>query len=152
MSRKNEKNGSDLSTVDVDKKPVRINPRLSSTGGEILSPVSRTVTVYLPTMGERIRRHLRLPQLQQDAYESEEFWDQDEHEAIFDENGLRRSFSKHEDRYQDGLKEAKRRKNERDETEKTEKIKREKEERENFRKRIKEIIAEGDTEGPTAAE
>lgn len=142
MSRKNTNIPSELSTKSVDNH-VRLNPRMDENGGEVLSPVSRTAAVYLPTMGERIRRYTRSPEMQRDVYHDEAFWDDEDHEALFSEDGS--PVSKHEERYIDGLEKAKKVKTERDEKEKADAIEKEKAAQADFRKRVREAIAEGTT-------
>lgn len=145
MSSKNVKSDPSLSTSIVDKNPIRPNARMDENGAEILSNVSRTVTVHLPSMGERIRRYLKSPQSQQALYEDPDLWDDENHEAVFDDNGIRHTHSVHEDRYKEGIEEAKKRKTARDKEAKEAEEAQEKERKEARRNEIKQLIKEGQT-------
>jgi len=142
MSRKIEKNQSQLSTEAVDNLPVRVDPRMRD-GKEVLSSVSRVTVAYLPTMGERIKKYMRTPQLQHQTYHDPELWDDDDTSVIFNEDGS--YVSMHEERYQEGLKKAKERKSARLEEEKKQKEEQEKADREAFRAKVKAAIADGES-------
>jgi len=141
------------STTIVDKPQfsphdARKEPRLSAKGGEILSSRSRTVNAFLPTMGERIRRFTRTPQMQDELYNHPDLWDDEIHEAVFNDDGS--PISIHETRYQEGLKTAKERKSSRDAEEKQKNIEKEKLEKAAFRAAVRAAIAEGDSTGGEA--
>ena len=143
MSKKKSSPDRELSTHSVDNFPIRHEPRLAPDGSEVLSPISRTVTAYLPTMGERIRRYTKMPHLQRDLYNDPDYWDDEEHEVVFNDDGS--VHSKHEERYQRGVEEAKKIKTERDKKEKEEAAKKAAEEAAAFRKRVREAIKDGET-------
>lgn len=145
MSSKNAKSQSDLSTAPVDIRAGE-NPRMLPNGAEVLSPVSRTVAAYLPTMGERIRRYTRSSELQRDAYLDPEYWDDEDVEEFFHEGELRRNISKHEERYAFALEKAKKKKADRDEAKRLEAIEAEKTRKEERRKELQELLKEGSTE------
>lgn len=130
---------------EIPQVVVGLDRRMLEDGSEKGSPISRTVTVHLPSMGERIRRYLKSPQSQQSLYDDPSNWDDEDQEAFFDENGLRHSFAVHEDRYQEGLKEAKKRQNDRENEAKVKAEKEENERKEARRKEIRELIKEGST-------
>lgn len=122
------------------------SPNLDAEGREVPSNISLTVAAYYPTLGERIRRYMRTPTLQNDVYNNPELWDEDDAEVLFNEDGL--IVSPHESRYQEGLVKAKELKIERDKAEKEAAVKREKEENEAFRNRVKQAMKDGSTTEP----
>lgn len=90
-----------------------VNNRLTLEGAEIVSDKSRVTAAYLPTLGERIRRYQKSPQLQSKLLENPEYWDDEKDLLEMPESGSRTSI--HEVRYQNGLKKAAKVKAKRDE-------------------------------------
>lgn len=116
---------------------------LDDRGREIPSDKSLTVAAHWPTLGERIRRYMKNPTLQQDVYNNPEYWDQEDIDVVFDDDGV--VISPHEERYQEGLQKAKAKKAERDKEAADAARKKEQEENEAFRKRVKQAMIEGET-------
>lgn len=127
--------------VSKDERLQIYSQFLTPDGAEVVSSTSRTVAAHLPTLGERIRRYLRNPDLVRDQYHDEKYWDPEEHEAVFNEDGL--VVAPHEERYQEGLKKAQELKAQRDEEEKQKKVKEESDRRAERRQEILDIIKEG---------
>jgi len=146
MSRKSIEKELEFSPPPVENRihmDQRSNPRMNEKGEEILSNISRTVNVYLPTMGERIRRYARTPEFLQDRYFDESLWDDEDKETLFNEDGS--PVSIHEERYQEGLQEAKKRYKKRTDEEKEAAIQKANEEASEFEKRVREIVQKGET-------
>jgi hypothetical protein len=138
MTKKNQ-------SQDLVSKGIPLNDltasRLTKDGAEICNPNSRTVSAYLPTMGERIRRYLKSPTLQRDLYNDPNLWDPDDAEIVFNDDGIK--VSVHETRYKEGLKKAKARKSERDAEEKVKAEKAEAERKAEWTKRVQQAVKEG---------
>ncbi len=126
--------------------PASSSAGINKSGQELASPISRTVAAYLPTMGERIRRYTRTSELQSQSHNNPDLWDDEDHEALFDEDGS--PVSVHETRYQEGLIAAKKLKSERDKTTKEEKLAAEKTEKEAFQIRVNQAVRDGSLNPP----
>lgn len=119
-----------------------LDSTLTKDGAEISNPVSLSVTAYLPTMGERIRRYMRTPGLAQDIYNNPDLWDPEDAEVVFRDDGS--PISRHETRYKEGLKKAQERHVKIKAEEKEAAKAKHQEEQAAFRKRVKEAMADGE--------
>jgi hypothetical protein len=131
------------SVIRPDDMPKKLG-RLTNDGREICSPVSRVVAAYLPTLGERIRRYTGSPILQSEIYQNQDNWDDENNDPYLSDDDDR--VSVHEDRYREGLDNAKKVKSERDKKAKDEAVEKEKAEKEAFRKKVKAAIKGGETD------
>lgn len=143
MSSKKTALAADLST-EIRPSDERADPRLRGQdefGRELVSDVSLSVNAYYPTLGERIRRYMVSPVMQNDVFNDPEYWDDEEHDVVFGDQDVPR-ISVHEERYKEGVKLAKERKNKRDEEEKESLKKKAREELLSLRDRMEKLKAE----------
>lgn len=135
---------SHLMIPDGGKLPVLKNRSGNLTdGSENNSGHSRAVVCYMPTLGERIKRYLRSPDLLQQHYNDPDLWDDEDAEVLFNEDGV--PISKHEDRYKQGLEEAKKKDAERKAEAKKQADEAEKERKAKFRKDVQDAVKAGET-------
>lgn len=145
MSTKKSKIEYDPKTGEVILPPQidlrSANQRLTSEGSEIVSDKSRVVAAHLPTLGERIRRYQRSPQMQSELLHNPEYWDDDDKDVL---EMVESRTSVHEVRYQNGLKKAAKVKAKRDDDEKKAAAQREADEKKRRREEIRAAIKEGE--------
>lgn len=139
---------SKIVSTDVDLSPETVDnykfvpPQLDAEGREILSPVTLvSVTDMRPmTLGERVRRYIRTPTFQQDILNDDGYHPDDLHEVpIEDENPI----SPYEERAWDLQSISRKRKRKEAEDKKNEAIEAEKAVKAEYRRRFKELQAEG---------
>lgn len=143
------KKKSKQSTVSVDKNPHKIRQFGNllmdlESGVEYPSNQSLTTTIRLPSLGERVQRYMRSPQLQQDLYNNPDLWDEDEIDTFFEEadDGSLRPVSKHSDAYQEALKVRKKRLHDEAEAQKKKAAEEDAARKADFRKRLQEAQAD----------
>lgn len=91
--------------TDIDVSDARgLHLNLDADGREKVSNKSRVVAAHMPSLGERIRRYQRSPQLQSQLLLNPDLWDSEDHDLLDMTEGNKTS--KHEIRYQNGLRKA----------------------------------------------
>lgn len=113
---------------------------MNEKGEEVPSNVSLTTTIRLPSLGDRVQRYMRTPQLEQDRYRDPSLWDDESVDEFFEtmDDGSLRPVSPHTDSYRAALDHRKKRLSEEESAARDAAAKKAAEENAAFRKRVRE--------------
>lgn len=132
------------STESVGKIRKFNNLLMNEKGEELPSRRSLSTTIRLPSLGERVQRYMRSPELLQNHHDNPDNWDPDDVDTFFEDmpDGSRKPVSPYSDTYKKAQDRNKKRLAEEAETAKKKAAEEERQRKEDFRKKLLEAKAD----------